>query len=61
MLASEELRPYQADALNSVQGDPDAPVRALPSADSEANIIKIKIIEQDNAVAHQRRLLMLMA
>ena len=61
LLASEELRPYQADALNSVQGDPDAPVSELPSADSDAELIALPVLGQATAAAHQRRLLMLLA
>lgn len=61
LLASEELRPYQADALNSVQGDPDAPVSELPSADSDADLIALPVLGQATAAAHQRRLLMLLA
>src|SRR5574343_622641 len=61
LLASEELRPYQADALNSVQGDPDAPVSELPSADSDAELIALPVLGQATVAAHQRRLLMLLA
>ena len=61
LLALDELRPYQADALNSVQGDPDAPASELPSADSEADLIVLPVLGQATAAAHQRRLLMLLA
>jgi twitching motility protein PilJ len=61
LLASEELRPYQADALNSVQGDPDAPPSELPSADSDADLISLPVLGQATAAAHQRRLLTLLA
>ena len=61
LLVSDELKPYQADALNSVQGDPDSPVSEMPSAEADADLIALPVLGQATAAVHQRRLLMLLA
>ncbi|AOG21753.1 methyl-accepting chemotaxis protein [Acidovorax sp. RAC01] len=53
---------YQADALNSVQGDPDGGYTPeLTSPDSDEDLIALPLLGRATAAAHQRRLLGLLA
>ncbi|HQX07266.1 MAG TPA: type IV pili methyl-accepting chemotaxis transducer N-terminal domain-containing protein, partial [Zoogloea sp.] len=61
LLSSEELRNYQTDALNSVQGDPDGSFAESPAAQSETDLITLPVLGESTAANHQRRLLILLA
>lgn len=52
---------YQAEAMNSVQGDPDgySPERSSPDADED--LISLPLLGRSTAAGHQRRLLALLA
>ena len=53
---------YQADALNSVQGDPDGGYTPeLTSPDNDEDLISLPLLGRATAPAHQRRLLGLLA
>ena len=53
--------PYQAEAMNSVQGDPDGYATELPSSDTEEDLISLPLLGRSTAAGHQRRLLALLA
>ena len=52
---------YQADAMNSVQGDPDGYPSELPASDAEEDLISLPLLGRATAASHQRRLLGLLA
>ncbi len=60
-LVADDLKPYQADGLDSVQGDPDAPLSELPETETRADLITLPLLGQSTPARHQRRLLMLLA
>ncbi len=60
-LVADDLKPYQADGLDSVQGDPDAPLSELPETEARADLITLPLLGQSTPARHQRRLLMLLA
>ncbi|WP_042428789.1 methyl-accepting chemotaxis protein [Comamonas granuli] len=59
--AQDVFKPYQADGLDSVQGDPDAPVSELPEAETRDDLISLPLLGQATAARHQRRLLLTLA
>ena len=52
---------YQADAMNSVQGDPDGYAPDASSPDGEEDLISLPLLGRSTAAGHQRRLLALLA
>ena len=54
---------YQAEAMNSVQGDPDGYIQdqELPSSSTEEDLISLPLLGRSTAAGHQRRLLALLA
>src|SRR3989344_1942716 len=51
---------YQAEAMNSVQGDPDGYSPELAASDAEEDLIALPVLGRATAAAHQRRLLALL-
>ena len=57
-LDGAQLRdPYQVEAMNSVQGDPDGYAPELTSVEAEEDLIPLPLLGRATAAAHQRRLL----
>ena len=52
---------YQAEAMNSVQGDPEVYNSELTVAEGEEDLIALPVLGRSTAAAHQRRLLGLLA
>src|SRR3989338_374595 len=51
---------FQAEAMNSVQGDPDGYSPELAASDAEEDLIALPVLGRATAAAHQRRLLALL-
>jgi twitching motility protein PilJ len=52
---------YQAEAMNSVQGDPGSASPEPPLADADEDLIALPLLGRSTAAGHQRRLLILLA
>ena len=52
---------YQAEAMNSVQGDPDDYTPELTAPEAEEDLISLPLLGRSTAAGHQRRLLALLA
>ena len=52
---------YQAEAMNSVQGDPDGYTPELTAPEAEEDLISLPLLGRSTAAGHQRRLLALLA
>ncbi|HEY9209621.1 MAG TPA: methyl-accepting chemotaxis protein [Acidovorax sp.] len=61
MEASALRESYQADAMNSVQGDPGGESSESSSADADEDLISLPVLGRSTAAGHQRRLLALLA
>ncbi len=59
--ASALRESYQADAMNSVQGDPDGESPGPSAADTDEDLISLPLLGRSTAAGHQRRLLALLA
>lgn len=59
--ASALRESYQADAMNSVQGDPDGESPEPSAADTDEDLISLPLLGRSTAAGHQRRLLALLA
>src|SRR3989338_4317436 len=51
---------FQAEAMNSVQGDPDGYSPELAASDAEEDLIALPVLGRATAASHQRRLLILL-
>jgi len=60
-LEGSQLRDsYQAEAMNSVQGDPDGYTPELTAPEAEEDLISLPLLGRSTAAGHQRRLLALL-